>query len=124
MAATSSLLDTLPSVDPATGKVLQSFERTSPLAIPQLLAKARVAQQGWAKRPVAERCAQVAVLKTKILEARDLLTDAVVRDKASGIFFDRSKMHLLEHRGPQFKVKPAPDFYAEVKMLLGESAVA
>jgi DNA polymerase-3 subunit alpha len=26
--------------------------------------------------------------------------------------------------GPQFKVAPAPDFYAEVKMLLGESAVA
>ncbi|HZU21080.1 MAG TPA: DNA polymerase III subunit alpha [Gaiellaceae bacterium] len=26
--------------------------------------------------------------------------------------------------GPQFKVKPAPDFYAEVKMLLGESAIA
>jgi hypothetical protein len=26
--------------------------------------------------------------------------------------------------GPQFKVQPAPDFYAEVKMLLGESAIA
>src|SRR5690242_1055804 len=26
--------------------------------------------------------------------------------------------------GPLYKVKPAPDFYAEVKMLLGESAVA
>jgi DNA polymerase-3 subunit alpha len=26
--------------------------------------------------------------------------------------------------GPQYQVKPAPDFYAEVKMLLGESAVA
>jgi DNA polymerase-3 subunit alpha len=26
--------------------------------------------------------------------------------------------------GPQFRVKPAPDFYAEVKMILGESAVA
>jgi DNA polymerase-3 subunit alpha len=26
--------------------------------------------------------------------------------------------------GPQYKVKPAPDFYAEVKMLLGEAAVA
>jgi DNA polymerase-3 subunit alpha len=25
--------------------------------------------------------------------------------------------------GPQFRVKPAPDFYAEVKMILGESAV-
>jgi acyl-CoA reductase-like NAD-dependent aldehyde dehydrogenase len=80
MAATSPLLDTLPSIDPATGKVLQSFERTPPLAVLQLLAKARVAQKGWAKRPVAERCAQIAVLKTKILEARDLLTDAVVRE--------------------------------------------
>jgi len=80
MAATSSSLDTLPSIDPATGKVLQSFERTSPLAIPQLLARARAAQQSWAKRPVAERCAQVAVLKTKILEAREVLTDAVVRE--------------------------------------------
>ena len=25
--------------------------------------------------------------------------------------------------GPQYKVAPAPDFYAEVKMLLGESAI-
>ena len=25
--------------------------------------------------------------------------------------------------GPQFKVKPVPDFFAEVKALLGESAV-
>jgi alkanesulfonate monooxygenase len=30
--------------------------------------------------------------------------DAVVRDKASGMFFDRSKMHLLDHRGRFFKV--------------------
>jgi succinate-semialdehyde dehydrogenase/glutarate-semialdehyde dehydrogenase len=80
MAATSPLLDTLASIDPATGKVLQSFERTPPLAVPQLLAKAREAQRSWAKRPVVERCAQVAVLKTQILEARDLLTDAVVRE--------------------------------------------
>jgi len=31
--------------------------------------------------------------------------DAVVRDKASGLFFDRTKMHLLKHRGEFFKVK-------------------
>jgi acyl-CoA reductase-like NAD-dependent aldehyde dehydrogenase len=80
MAATSPLLDTLPSIDPATGKVLQSYERTSPRAVPQLLAKAREAQKAWAQRPVAERCAQIAVLKTKILEAREVLTDAVVRE--------------------------------------------
>src|SRR6266849_3546253 len=74
MAATLPLVDTLPSIDPATGKVLQSFERTSPLAVPQLLAKARAAQEIWAKRPVEERCARIAVLKTKLLEAREVLT--------------------------------------------------
>ena len=26
--------------------------------------------------------------------------------------------------GPQYKVQPAPDFFAEVKMIFGESAIA
>ena len=80
MAPTSAMLDTVPSIDPATGKVTKSYERTSPLAVPQLLAKTREAQRTWAKRPVEERCAQLAVLKAKILEARERLSDAVVRE--------------------------------------------
>jgi acyl-CoA reductase-like NAD-dependent aldehyde dehydrogenase len=80
MAATSALLDTLPSIDPATGKVLKSYERTSPLAVPQLLAKTREAQREWAKRSVEERCARLSILKAKILETRELLADAVVRE--------------------------------------------
>jgi FMN-dependent oxidoreductase (nitrilotriacetate monooxygenase family) len=31
--------------------------------------------------------------------------DAVMRDKATGVFFDRSKMHMLDHRGRFFKVR-------------------
>jgi len=31
--------------------------------------------------------------------------DAIPRDKESGIFFDRSKMHMLNHRGEYFKVR-------------------
>jgi FMN-dependent oxidoreductase (nitrilotriacetate monooxygenase family) len=31
--------------------------------------------------------------------------DAVVRDKASGVFFDRAKMHMLDHRGQFFQVR-------------------
>jgi len=80
MAATTMVVETLPSIDPATGKVTKSYERTSPLAVPQLMAKTREAQRAWAKRPVEERCAQLAILKTKILEARDELADAVVRE--------------------------------------------
>ncbi|MDR3538984.1 MAG: NtaA/DmoA family FMN-dependent monooxygenase [Acetobacteraceae bacterium] len=31
--------------------------------------------------------------------------DAVPRDKASGVFFDRTKMHMLDHRGRFFKIR-------------------
>ena len=31
--------------------------------------------------------------------------DAFVRDKASGIFFDPAKMHVLNHKGPHFSVR-------------------
>lgn len=80
MATTSAMLDTLPSINPATGEVMKSYERTSPLDVPQLLTKTREAQKIWAKRSVEERCAQLLVLRSKILEARELLADAVVRE--------------------------------------------
>jgi acyl-CoA reductase-like NAD-dependent aldehyde dehydrogenase len=80
MVATPSTLETIPSIDPATGKVWASFERTPPLLVPQLLLKAREAQAAWAKVPVRERCARIGVLKEKILEARETLADAVVRE--------------------------------------------
>ena len=50
------------------------------MAVPQLLAKARIAQRAWARVSVEERCARIAVLKAKILEARDTLADVVVRE--------------------------------------------
>src|SRR5260221_3613994 len=31
--------------------------------------------------------------------------DAFVRDKASGIFFDPAKLHVLDHKGPHFSVR-------------------
>jgi acyl-CoA reductase-like NAD-dependent aldehyde dehydrogenase len=80
MAATSVTLDTLASVDPSTGNVSATFDRTLPLHVPQLLAKAREAQSSWAKLSVQDRCARIANLKSEILEARDTLTDAVVRE--------------------------------------------
>ena len=44
MVAIPSLMESLHSVDPATGEVLKTFAKTSPLAVPQLLAKTREAQ--------------------------------------------------------------------------------
>jgi acyl-CoA reductase-like NAD-dependent aldehyde dehydrogenase len=80
MAAPSVTLDTLPSIDPATGQVSATYDRTSPLQVPQLLAKAREAQCAWAKLSPRDRCARIDVLKNKILAAREALTDAIVRE--------------------------------------------
>lgn len=80
MVANAVTVDTVASIDPATGQICGSFERTSPLAVPQLLAKARIAQRAWARVSVEERSAHIAVLKAKILEARDTLANVVVRE--------------------------------------------
>ncbi len=80
VATTLTAVETIPSIDPATGRVLATFEKTSPLIVPQLLAKARAAQVDWAARPVRERCALISALQQEILKARDRLADAVVRE--------------------------------------------
>src|SRR5271157_6220586 len=80
MVATQVVMDSLPSIDPATGLVRAQFERTPPLAVAGLVARARAALAEWAKRAVAERCALIGKLKKTILEAREALADAVVRE--------------------------------------------
>jgi acyl-CoA reductase-like NAD-dependent aldehyde dehydrogenase len=92
MAATPLLVETIPSIDPSTGRVLANFEKTSPLAVPQIVAKARVAQSKWAERPINERRKLIANLQKEILQSRDLLADAVVREsgkpKVEALFAD------------------------------------
>jgi succinate-semialdehyde dehydrogenase/glutarate-semialdehyde dehydrogenase len=80
MVATPVTVETVPSIDPATGKIGASYERTPLLLVPQLALNARQAQAAWAKVSVEDRCASIGVLKKKILEARDTLADAVVRE--------------------------------------------
>ena len=57
-----------------------------------------------------------------IRELRDLIRDF---PGESPVIVDclTSEGRKLYAFGPEYKVRPAPDFYAEVKVLLGESAV-
>src|SRR6202790_5889838 len=66
MVATPVQVETIPSIDPATGQVLAHFEKTPVLALPQLLAKARAAQLAWASLPVQVRCKQISLLQAKL----------------------------------------------------------
>jgi acyl-CoA reductase-like NAD-dependent aldehyde dehydrogenase len=80
MAATAILVDTIPSIDPATGKVLAQFEKTPPEAMPKILGEARAAQSGWGALPVEKRCAQLRVLRDCMMASRDMLANTVVAE--------------------------------------------
>src|SRR5258708_26176343 len=80
MAATAIPIDTLPSINPATGEVLAHFERTPSSLLPDIVSRARVAQEAWAKLPIRDRCAKLRGLRERIMASRDELADAVVRE--------------------------------------------
>jgi acyl-CoA reductase-like NAD-dependent aldehyde dehydrogenase len=80
MAATAIPIETLPSINPATGEVLAQFERTSPARLPEIVSRARAAQSGWGELAVGERCAKLRSLRARIMASRDELADAVVRE--------------------------------------------
>jgi len=80
MAATAISVDTLSSINPATGETLGYFEKTSAAALPQIVARARVAQILWGRVPIGERCARLRDLRDCIMSSRDSLATAVVAE--------------------------------------------
>jgi acyl-CoA reductase-like NAD-dependent aldehyde dehydrogenase len=80
MAATAIPIDTIPSIDPATGEVLGHFAKTLPSSLPRIMANARTAQAAWLKKSVDERCAQLRQLQKTMMQMRDELADTVVRE--------------------------------------------
>jgi len=80
MAATVIPVDTIPSIDPATGKILAQFERTPPQALPGIVSQARAAHEIWRHVPVEKRCDQLRVLRDCMMAARDALANAVVAE--------------------------------------------
>lgn len=78
MAATAIPINSLPSINPATGEALAHVAATPASQVPQLVARARSAQARWAATPLADRCALLVRLREQILASRDRLADAVV----------------------------------------------
>jgi succinate-semialdehyde dehydrogenase/glutarate-semialdehyde dehydrogenase len=80
MAATAIPVDTLPSINPATGEVLVHFERTQASLLPEIVSRSRAAQSSWAELPIRDRCARLRGLRERIMASRNELADAVVRE--------------------------------------------
>jgi succinate-semialdehyde dehydrogenase/glutarate-semialdehyde dehydrogenase len=92
MAATAIPVETLPSINPATGEVIAHLEKTPPAILPAKVERARAAQEVWAKLDVRERCARLKVLRENMLASRELLADTVVlesgKPRVEAIFAD------------------------------------
>ena len=80
MAATAIPIDTLPSINPATGAVVGQFEKTPPSLLPEIVSRGRAAQSEWAKVSIRDRCAKLRALGKRIMASRNELADAVVRE--------------------------------------------
>jgi acyl-CoA reductase-like NAD-dependent aldehyde dehydrogenase len=80
MAATAIPIDTLPSINPATGEAVAYFEKTPPSRLAEVVRNARAAQAGWAKVSVADRAAKLRTLRDRMMASRNELADAVVRE--------------------------------------------
>src|SRR5882724_1987935 len=80
MAATAISVDTLPSINPATGEALGYFEKTPAAALTRVVARARGAQSAWAHVPLHEQCERLRNLRDCIMSCRDQLADAVVAE--------------------------------------------
>jgi acyl-CoA reductase-like NAD-dependent aldehyde dehydrogenase len=80
MAAMVIPVETIPSIDPATGKILAQFAKTMPATVPEILARARAAQSAWCTVPVEQRCSRLRVLRDCMMVARDTLADVVVAE--------------------------------------------
>ena len=80
MEATAIPIDALPSINPATGEVLGHIEKTPPSLLPEIVSRARAAQDVWAKLPIRDRCEKLRGLRERIMASRIELADAVVRE--------------------------------------------
>ncbi len=80
MAATVIPFDTIPSIDPATGKILAQVEKTPQGALSEILVRARATQSAWRAVAIDTRCAQMRVLRDCMMVSRDALADAVVAE--------------------------------------------
>jgi acyl-CoA reductase-like NAD-dependent aldehyde dehydrogenase len=80
MAATAISVDSLPSINPATGETQSYFEKTPPSLLPQIVRHARVAQASWSRTPLSKRRKHLSALRERMMASRSELVDAIVAE--------------------------------------------
>jgi acyl-CoA reductase-like NAD-dependent aldehyde dehydrogenase len=84
--------------NPATGERLAEIEVDDPATIAAKVARARAAQAGWARRPLAERLAVLAAFRSRVIAERDVLATLLTREVGKPITQSRSELDGLVPR--------------------------
>ncbi len=128
MAATAAPFDSILSINPATGEIVTQFPRTHPSSLPAIIARARSAQNAWAKLPIVGRCARLNVLRQRMLASRDVLADAVVREsgkpRVEALFADifvalDTAAYFSKHAARLLSPEPVPHHSTPARMKSG-----
>jgi len=69
----------LKAIDPATGEAFDSVQITPEEQIPEIVARARRAQQSWSKLPFAERARVLASVRAAVVKRADEIAETVSR---------------------------------------------
>ena len=92
MAATAIPVDSLPSINPATGETQGFFGKTPPALVPQVVRHARIAQASWSRTPFSKRRDYLNGLRERLMASRSELVDAIVAEsgkpRAEALFAD------------------------------------
>jgi succinate-semialdehyde dehydrogenase/glutarate-semialdehyde dehydrogenase len=80
VTAVPAAVDTVDSVNPATGQVCARIPATPSAELPEILARARAAQRDWAARTVRERCELLRRFGARLYERRDEVAALVTRE--------------------------------------------
>jgi acyl-CoA reductase-like NAD-dependent aldehyde dehydrogenase len=128
MAVTAIPLETIPSINPATGEILERFPKTAPASLTGIVRAARDAQRAWSKVGIRQRCDSLRVLRDKMLTARDTLADAVVlesgKPKVEALFADvfvalDSAEYFSRHAPALLCPEPVPHHSTPAKVKTG-----
>jgi acyl-CoA reductase-like NAD-dependent aldehyde dehydrogenase len=75
-----SAAEQLESIDPASGEVIARFEMTPPGDLVGVLARARKAQEAWARKPLRERCGMLRRLREILFARRQEIAEIITRE--------------------------------------------
>ncbi len=84
-AATFQPMTSIPAIDPATGEVFADTPATDLAEIPLLVARARVAQQEWARRPLGARRRVIARFQELLYHRRQEMAELVSRENGKPV---------------------------------------